>query len=238
VTSDALGWYLSIFLWLFVTGIGIPPVPEEAGILYAAGAHSLHPDVLWPFAWLACGLGIFCADCVLYGIGRHWGPKLFMLRWVQRVINDDRRRRIESQFNAHGMKLLILARFLPPLRTGVFLISGASRYPFLKFIIADSVYCTTGVGLLFFAGTGIVSLIKQIGFVSAWFIAIPLIGVGLFAYFRILKRREQSAQLLSIVQSPAGAASAEESKINPAGAVPAAREAHAALNLAKPDAKI
>src|SRR5581483_2966702 len=110
-----LGWYASIFCWLFFTGIGIPPCPEEAGILYAAGLHSLHPDVVqWPIAWLMTGLGIVCADLVLYGIGWRWGPQLFEHRWVQRAMNAERRQRIERKFQEHGLKLLILARFLPP----------------------------------------------------------------------------------------------------------------------------
>ena len=139
MTTESLGWYGSIFLWLFTTGIGLPPVPEEAGILYAASVHALHPEVLWPFAWAACGLGILCADCVLYGVGRWWGPKLFEYRWVQKILSTRRRERLERRVHEHGIKLLVLARFLPPIRTGVFLISGASRYSFVKFILADLV---------------------------------------------------------------------------------------------------
>jgi membrane protein DedA with SNARE-associated domain len=93
VTTEELGWYASIFFWLFLTGIGIPPCPEEAGILYAAGLHALHPEVVrWPVAWLMTGLGIACADMVLYGVGRQWGVKLFEYRWVQRVMSVERRR--------------------------------------------------------------------------------------------------------------------------------------------------
>ena len=73
MTLNALSWYASIFGWLFFTGIGIPPCPEEAGILYAASVHALHPEVWWLLAWGVCGLGIVCADCVLYGVGRRWG---------------------------------------------------------------------------------------------------------------------------------------------------------------------
>src|SRR5438309_1308226 len=51
MTTTALYWYASIFGWLFLTGIGLPPCPEEAGILYAASVHALHPEVWWPFAW-------------------------------------------------------------------------------------------------------------------------------------------------------------------------------------------
>ncbi len=230
MTSEVLGWYVSIFGWLFATGIGIPPMPEEAGILYAAGVHALHPEVWWPFAWLACGLGIICADCLLYGIGRWWGPRLFAYRWVQRILNDQRRMMMEANLHAHGMKLLILARFLPPLRTGVFLISGASRYPFVKFLIADAIYCVFGVGLFFFGGTGLLSLIKQVGYEAAWFVAIPILGYAAYRYFRYLKRRDEApVPPVSILQSPAGSAPAGESKVNPVGAVAAAREAGVTL---------
>src|SRR5690242_19120473 len=111
MSLDALWWYGSIFCWLFFTGIGIPPCPEEAGILYAAGLEALHPEVRWYFAWLFCGLGILSADCVLYGVGRRFGPRLFEYRWVQKVLSPERRQRIEKRFHAHGLKLLILARF-------------------------------------------------------------------------------------------------------------------------------
>ena len=227
---DAIYWYASIFLWLFATGIGIPPMPEETGILYAAGVHALHPEVLWPFAWLFCGLGILSADCCLYGMGRLWGPRLFEYKWVQRILNEQRRRRLEANLHSHGMKLLILARFLPPVRTGVFLITGASRYPFLKFVLADLIYCVFGVGLLFFGGAGLLSLIKHIGYEAAWFVAIPIIGYGIYRYFRYLKKREAGPTApVSVLQSPVGSVPPGERPMNPAGAVAAAREAEATL---------
>src|SRR4051794_17816108 len=147
VSAEALGWYASIFAWLFFTGIGIPPVPEEAGILYAAGLNALHPEVWWPIAWAMTGFGIVCADMVLYGVGRRWGVKLFDYRWVKKVMNAERRQRIEAKFHRHGVKLLLVARFLPPLRTGIFLIAGASRFSFAKFLLADGLYAVVGVGL-------------------------------------------------------------------------------------------
>src|SRR5437764_1230451 len=99
-----LGWYASIFCWLFFTGIGLPPCPEEAGILYAAGLHALHPEVHWPFAWLMAGLGILGADAVLYGVVHRWGPRLFAFRWVQRVVSAERRRRRGLGATADGIQ--------------------------------------------------------------------------------------------------------------------------------------
>ena len=53
MSTEALGWYGSIFVWLLLTGIGIPPCPEEAGIIYAAGVTALHGEVKWWLAWPA-----------------------------------------------------------------------------------------------------------------------------------------------------------------------------------------
>src|SRR5207248_1170366 len=229
MTTEALGWYGSIFLWLFLTGIGIPPCPEEAGILYAASAHTLHPEVVgWPLAWLATGLGIVCADVVLYWVGWRWGPRLFEYRWVQRVLSAERRQRIQHRFEQHGIKLLLLARFLPPLRTGVFLISGATRYSFPKFLFADAIYAVFGVGLFFFGGTWLVELIKRVGHVAAYVLAVPLVGYGLYRYYRYLRARElkQAPQPpVSVLEGPAGVVPPGQPATNPAGAPAAKREA-------------
>jgi membrane protein DedA with SNARE-associated domain len=191
MSTTEFGWYLSIFAWLFFTGIGIPPVPEEAGILYAAGLNALHPEVRWPIAWAMTGLGIVCADMVLYGVGRRWGVRLFDHRWVKRIMSADRRARIERKFHKHGIKLLLMARFLPPLRTGVFLIAGATRFSFLKFIMADAAYAVVGVGLFFLGGTWLIDLLKRSGHWAFYIVAIPAIGYGLYKYYRYLKRREE-----------------------------------------------
>lgn len=214
---EALYWYASIFAVLFFTGIGLPPMPEEAGILYAAGLRALHPEVFWWGAWPACALGILAADCVLYGLGRRLGPRLFEYRWVQRVLSAERRQRLEGKIHQHGIKLLILARFLPPLRLGVFLITGAARYSFVKFVLADLVYGVVGVGVFFFAGSWVMELLKSVGHAAIWFVAAPLALYGLYRYFRYLQRKE--AGPASVV----AATTAEP--VNPAGAVPAMREA-------------
>ena len=230
MTSEALVWYGTIFGWLFVTGIGLPPCPEEVGILYAAGVAAVHAEVKWVFAWLACGLGIMAADCVLYGIGRRWGRKLFKFRWVQRVINDEKRQRIEKRFDEHGMKMLIMARFLPPLRTGVFIISGAAKYSFTKFLIADAIYCTVGVGVLFLFGGVVIDLAHRYTPTAIMVAVIAALIYGLYRYFKYLKLREGGAIApVSILESMEGEVPAGEPAIDPAGAKAAEEEAERAL---------
>lgn len=228
VTADAFSWYGSIWAFSFFTGIGLPPVPEEAGILYAAGVHAIHPEAWWPLCWAACGVGIVAADCVLYGVGYRWGPTLFEYRWVQKVLSAERRQRLEGRFHSHGLKLLVLARFLPPLRTGVFLIAGAARYSFAKFVLADVVYAVVGVGVLFFGGTWVLALIHQYGPKLLWFALVPLAGYGLYRYWRYLQRRE-AGPASPVVQGPAGDGPEGERSIDPAAAPAAMKEAQTAL---------
>jgi hypothetical protein len=130
------------------------------------------------------------------------------------------------------MKLLILARFLPPLRTGVFLIAGATRYSFLKFLLADAIYAVIGVGLLFFFGTGIVALLKRFENTAIFVAALLAIIFGLYMYYRLLRRRELSfgpQPPQSILQGPKGTTAEGEPTKNPAAAPIAKSEAKAAL---------
>jgi len=190
---EALYWYLSIFLWSFFTGIGVPPIPEEAGILYAAGLSAVHSDMRWWLAWPAASLGIIGADLVLYGAGWVWGPHLLERRWVARILPPERRKRIEERFHQHGMKFLLMARLLPPLRTGVFLIAGSIRYSLLRFLIADICYGVVGVGLVFFGGTALLTLIHYVGNWFLFALAIVVVGVATLWYYRYLRKLELKA---------------------------------------------
>jgi membrane protein DedA with SNARE-associated domain len=209
MSLDALWWYASIFLWLFCTGIGIPPCPEEAGILYAAGLTALHPEVHWWGAWPATGLGIVGADMVLYWLGRLWGRRLFDYRWVKRLIHPERRQRIEDKFGEHGIKLLLMARLLPPLRTGVFVTAGAIRYPFLRFVAADAAYAVVGVGLFFFGGAGVIDALRHLGHWAAYAGAALLGLFALYQYYHYLRKREArgaKAPPVSVLELPEGGA--------------------------------
>ena len=206
--TDTLLLYGSIYAWMLFTGVGLPPVPEEAGILYAAGL-SAHGQVWWPLAWLCTALGILSADLALYGVGRRWGVRLFELRWVQRFLKKDRRERLEGRFHQHGFKLLVLARFLPPLRTGVFLIAGASRYSVAKFVAADVIYGVFGVGLFFLFGNFMIGLLARfhdyLKDPLVYVIGVPIILLGLGCYFRYQVIRERTGAPLAPVSVAAGA---------------------------------
>jgi membrane protein DedA with SNARE-associated domain len=244
VPREVIGWYASIFFGLFFTGIGIPPVPEEAGILYAAGLTALHPEVKWWLAWSLAGLGIVCADMALYGIGRATGPRVFEFRLVKRVISDKRRQRIERKFAAHGVKILLLARLLPPLRTGIFIMAGAIRFSFIKFLLADLIYAVVGVGVLFFAGRWVIEWVHlATDWLTAWtgmsvkalvYLAVAMVGLFFLGrYYQYLKFKESQGDPVA-EQTPLGeaaivraieAGAAAVEKVDPGPAPPPPKKA-------------
>jgi membrane protein DedA with SNARE-associated domain len=181
VGTEALGWCLSIFCWLLFTGVGLPPCPEEAGILYAATVTATQPGVPWWLAWPAASLGILGADGILYGLGRLLGPRLLASRFLSRVLHADHRQRVERGFGRHGMTFLLTARLLPPVRGSVLLLAGAFRYSWLRFLAVDAVYALLVVGAYYFCGTGLVEILRRLG-PWAW----GFIGVaGLYLAYRI-----------------------------------------------------
>jgi membrane protein DedA with SNARE-associated domain len=218
VSLEAVYWCASIFLWALFTGIGLPPLPEEAGILYAAGLTAVHPEVHWWMAWPAVSLGIIAADLVLYGIGRLWGEQVLNHRWMQRVLAPERRLRIEERFHRHGTKFLLAARLLPPLRTGVFVIAGAIRFSLARFLLADAIYGVVGVGLVFFGGTALLQLVHSLGnwlFLAG---AVVVVIFLLYRYYLYLRKLELKASIkVAEAAEPEPAPAKGEDAQTPAG---------------------
>ena len=136
---------------LVAAGIGFP-IPEELPIV-GAGIWVAHSDNLGPSRWLilpVCIAGVVISDGLLYGLGRYFGPKLLEWRVVKRLVPPQKRERIESNFHKNGVLTLLFARFLPAIRSPIFITAGIMRLSFVKFVIADGIYAIPGVSLLFF----------------------------------------------------------------------------------------
>ena len=74
-----------------------------------------------------CYAGVITSDVMLYGIGRLWGPRLLKNRWVARIVPPDKRERIENNFHRYGVLVLLFARFLPTIRSPIFITAGVMR---------------------------------------------------------------------------------------------------------------
>ena len=97
-----------------------------------------------------CIVGVVLCDTILYLIGRKGGRWLLRRQWVQkRVLTPERFLKIEQNFEKYGIRILLIARLMPGIRTPVFISAGIVRLPFSRFLLADSIYAIPGVTLIF-----------------------------------------------------------------------------------------
>jgi membrane-associated protein len=79
-----------------------------------------------------------CGDNVNYWIGRWIGPKVFTTK--SRWLNAKHLQRAHDFYERHGGKTIILARFVPVVRTYVPFVAGIGAMPYLRYLT----YCVVG----------------------------------------------------------------------------------------------
>ncbi len=160
-----------------------------AGFLASdAGGHHL-PALPW-VALVAAAAAIL-GDQVGYVIGSKLGPTLFK-REKSRFFNPEYVDKAEAFFAKHGSKTIVLARFVPIVRTFVPTVAGASRMQYRTFVT----YNVLG-GLLWGAGIttlgfflGEIELVKNnIELAAVAIVALSLLPIAI----ELLKHRKRSA---------------------------------------------
>jgi membrane-associated protein len=129
------GWtYLVLFLIIFCeTGLVVTPILPGDSLLFAAGALAASGslDVTWLFILLT--IAAVTGDTVNYWVGYAVGPKVFHnqnVRFLKREYLD----RTHRFYEKHGGKTIILARFIPIIRTFAPFVAGIGRMSYWRFI--------------------------------------------------------------------------------------------------------
>jgi membrane-associated protein len=156
--------YAILFLIIFCeTGLVVTPFLPGDSLLFAAGAFAaLAPETL-SISWLA-GLLIVAAilgDTVNYWIGRWVGPRAFSGRI--RFLKQEHLVRTQQFYVRHGGKTIILARFIPIVRTFAPFVAGIGVMNYSQFLLYNVVGGIAWVGLCTLAGYyfGNIPLVKE-----------------------------------------------------------------------------
>jgi membrane protein DedA with SNARE-associated domain len=155
-----LGWF---FFLLVLAGVGLG-LPEEV-IVATAGVWVATSPEQGVYRWLAlpvCIAGILISDIMLYGIGRRWGTQLLEHRWFARLMPLDKRRKIEENLHRYGVRILLFVRWVPGIRSPMFITAGTIRVPVHRFIIADAIAATLGHTALFFLAWWFGDVVKEL----------------------------------------------------------------------------
>lgn len=108
--------------------------------------------------WLAFILFVaaVAGDSVGYAFGRHVGPRVFN-RPNSRVFKQENVQKAKTFYDKHGGKTIIIARFIPIVRTFAPIVAGVSRMQYVKFLaynVIGALIWAVGVSYLgYFAGS-------------------------------------------------------------------------------------
>jgi len=154
--------YLILFVILFCeTGLVVTPLLPGDSLLFAAGTFAasgaLDMKILLP---LLC-VGAILGDAVNYHIGKYLGPRV--LTQDARFFRKEYLLRTQSFFERYGAKTIVIARFVPIVRTFAPFLAGVGEMSYWKFATYNVVGAVLWICVCTFAGYffGNIPIVKQ-----------------------------------------------------------------------------
>ena len=207
--------YGLIFVVLLAAGFGLP-LPEDiplvmGGVLVHRGGANL-------YVMIAVGyLGIVIGDSIMFGLGRRFGARVGSQPgkgFFGRIITPGSRARVEGLFKKHGEKIVMIARFLPGVRTVTYFTAGSVGMQYWHFLAYDSIAALLSapvfVVLGYYFGSDIEALLARVasGERNVMLGLLLIIAVAVL-FNRWRSRREKKAnddalkQQLEVIEPPA-----------------------------------
>ena len=151
VTIFAENGYLAVFIALMICGAGLP-LPEDitlvaGGVIAGLGYANVHAMVALAM------FGVLLGDSAIFLLGHHYGARILQWRFVARVLTPGRYLKVQEKFDQYGNRMLFFARFLPGMRTTVYLTAGTThRVSFLRFLLIDTLAALISVPFWVYLG--------------------------------------------------------------------------------------
>jgi membrane-associated protein len=151
--------YGLLFLIIFCeTGLVVTPFLPGDSLLFTTGALAAAGILdIWPATILILVAAIL-GDAVNYSIGHYVGPRVFRAEdrrnWWHRLLNRDHLMAAHAFFERHGGKAVVLARFVPIVRTFVPFVAGAGSMSYPQFAFFNVSGAILWVALCVGAGYG------------------------------------------------------------------------------------
>jgi len=183
--------YLLLFLIVFCeTGLVVTPFLPGDSLLFASGAFAgLGALDLW-LTLLLLTVAAIAGDTVNYWAGHLIGPRLFRGEKV-RFLNPKHLQRTHEFFERYGGKTIVIARFVPIVRTFAPFVAGVGSMTYSRFLLYNVTGGIAWVGICVLAGYwfGNIPVVKE----NFTLVILGIIVVSILpAVYEVLRHRAQT----------------------------------------------
>ena len=193
LVADYGTWiYLILFLIIFCeTGLVVTPFLPGDSLLFVAGTVAAGGAMDVHTLFLVLAAASFSGDNTNYWIGRYIGPRIFT-RKGSLLFNPAHLERTSRFYEKYGGKTVLIARFVPIVRTFAPFVAGIGRMAYARFLAYSFAGAILWIGSLTYAGYFFGNLPIVRDNLSIVIIAIVVISImpGVIEFLRSRRRRE------------------------------------------------
>lgn len=191
--------YSAILGLLLICGLGVP-LPEDITLI-AAGMLSALGSISFTGAIIAGLVGVLAGDAFLYTVGRIYGRRAFELPLIRTIMTPKRIALAERKMVRNSHFICFTARFLPGLRSPIFLMAGITGVRPLVFYGLDGFAALISVPVWVFVGHWVgenldlaLKTAEKIQLSVAGVVVVFIIG---YLVFRRWRKRRRAQRLIS-----------------------------------------
>lgn len=200
--------YGLVFLVLLAAGFGLP-LPEDIPLVMGGVLVHRGQATLWKMIVVGY-LGIILGDSIMFQLGRRVGSRVGSTPgFFARIVTPEKRAKVEGMFKKHGEKIVMLARFLPGVRTVTYFTAGSVGMRFGRFVLYDSIAALASAPLFvllgYWFGADIESLLVRIAAGERKVIGALLVlvlGTVLFNRWRARRAKKASEEASKQLEAP------------------------------------
>ena len=176
--------YLILFLIIFFeTGLVITPFLPGDSLLFVAGTFAAQGTLNVLVLFFVLSIAAILGDSLNYWIGNYFGEKVFS---KSRFFKKEYLEKTKSFYHKHGSKTIVLARFVPIIRTFAPFVAGVGKMQYAKFLFYNIIGGLVWVALFIFSGFffGNVGIVKENLTIVILIIIVISVIPGIVEYLR------------------------------------------------------
>ncbi len=135
IANQSKSPWIIFFLYL-LAGLNIP-ICIDILLIISAVIAAMSPEMFWPL-FISAFLGCYFSAWIAYATGRIFGRKLLKIKWIRKLLPEEKLQKIKKFYSKRGFSTLLLGRFIPfGVRNAIFMTTGITKSSFTKFALRD-----------------------------------------------------------------------------------------------------